>query len=373
MSSPVTDGLVRGVTQAFVLIATVLASLALIGVVVFAVALGLGAGLASTSSSMSGAAVDGYVHELGARESRNKLLSIRVEGVILGVPPRDRSAVFFMPEGFTYGYDVQHQLDEAAKKNDVKGILLHLQTPGGTIFGSRAIDEGVRRYQEKTKKPVVAYIEGLSASGGVMAMVGATRIYADHGSLIGSIGVLGPQLLFYNKPVATDGGLLGSGIVTQEGIEHTIISAGRGKDLGNPFRRATDEEIATLTRGVEAEYDAFVEHVATRRKIEPSTIRDRMGAMVFDNATAQQYGLIDGTASRDEAIARLADLAKVPKDFQVVRPQEGEAGMLRRLLTSTFGGEAPSAGAPMQALRTEVCSSVRMALAYYGDPAALCR
>lgn len=372
MSSPVTDGLVRGVTQAFVLIATVLASLALIGVVVFAISLGLGAGLASSSTRMSSAS-DGYVHELGSRDSRNKLLTLRVEGVILGVPPRDRSTVFFMPEGYTYGYDIQHQLDEAAGKNDIKGVLLHLQTPGGTIFGSRAIDEGVRRYKEKTKKPVVVYIEGLSASGGVMAMVNATKIYADHGSLIGSIGVLGPQLLFFNKPVATDGGLLGSGIVTKDGIEQTIISAGRGKDLGNPFRRATDEEIAALTRGVEIEYDAFVQHVAKSRNIEPATIRDRMGAMVFDNATAQQYGLIDGTASRDEAVARLAELAKVPKDYQVVRPTEGEGGMLRRLLSSSFDGDSTAAHPPQPLRRSEVCSPVRTPLAYYGDPATLCR
>jgi protease-4 len=205
--------------------------------------------------------------------------------------------------------------------------------------------------------------------------VGATRIYADHGSLIGSIGVLGPQLLFFNKPVATDGGLLNSGIVTQGGIEQTIISAGRGKDLGNPFRRPTEEEIASLTQGVEAEYAAFVEHVADNRRIDAETIRDRMGAMVFDNATAQQYGLIDGTASRGEAIARLAELAKVPKDYQVVRPGDGEGGMLRRLLSSRLGEtRPPPEGRTSEAIRpSEICAPVRTPLAYYGDPSTLCR
>jgi protease-4 len=370
-SSPVVDGIVRGLTQAVVLVITILASVVLVGTLVFAIAFGLGAGAASATRRTAG--TDDYLHVSGNRDSRNKLLTVRVEGPILGAPPKDRSTAFFL-SGFTFGYEVQQVLEDAAKDDHVKGVLLHLQTPGGTIFGSRAIHDGVMAYRNQTKKPVVAYIEGLSASGGVMAMVGATRIYADHGSLVGSIGVLGPQLYYFDRPMATDGGLLSSGIVTEGGIEQTVIAAGRGKDLGNPFRRPTQEEIATLSRGIEAEYEQFVQHVARNRRMQPTTIRDQMGAMIFDNATAQSLGLIDGTATRGESLAKLAELAGVSKDYQAVRPADDDASMLRRLLSAAARLREPMAELRTQdVLRAELCSSVRAPLVYYGDPAAACR
>jgi protease-4 len=368
-STPVKDGFVRGLTQAFVLVVGVMTALIFIGVVVFAVFAGIGAGMATAAGGVS--PTGGYVHVSGDRGSTDKLLMLRVQGPILGTPPKDRTTAFFLG-GFTYGYEVQQALEEAARNDEIKGVLVHLQTPGGTIFGSRAIHDGIKAYRDATRKPVVAYIEGLSASGGVMAMVGATQIYADHGSLIGSIGVLGPQLLFFNRPVATDGGLLGSGIVTEGGIEQTMITAGRGKDLGNPFRRPTEEEVATLTRGIEHEYDQFVQHVAANRDIDPATIRDQMGAMIFDNDAAQDFGLIDGTASRGEAVGKLAELAGVAKSYQVVRPGEEETSVLRRLLAALAPADARPAAAG-DAAKAELCASVRAPLAYYGDPAQLCR
>lgn len=368
--SPVADGFVRGLTQALVLVASVFACMVIIGVVLFALSLGLGAGLASARDDSDQAE---FVYETGDRGSQNQLLSVRVEGPILGTAPRDQSALFLLG-GFTYGYEVQRLLTEAAGKSQIKGVLLHLQTPGGTIFGSRAIHDGVVTYQQRTKRPVVAYIEGMSASGGVMAMVGATKIYADHGSLVGSIGVLGPQLLFYNKPLAMDGGLFEAGIVTQGGIEQTVISAGRGKDLGNPFRRPTEEEVSALRTGVESEYEQFVAHVARYRHIEPDVIRDQLGAMIFDNGMAEQVGLIDGTASHGEAVDALAKLAGVGSQYQVVRPGRTEPTMLRRLLSAWSSPREPRVGEDsIDVLKAAFCAAVRSPLVYYGDPSAICR
>lgn len=235
----VRDGIVQGIIQAFVVAFTA----GLVLMMIFAVFMMAGAGLGAGMGGAAGARIDGvgtgYVHQSGARSSRNKLLALRVRGIILGTSPRDRASSLFLAD-VTYGYDIQRALEDAAGRDDIKGVLLHLETPGGTIFGSRAIHDGVVHYKETAGKPVVAYVEGLSASGGVMAMVGADRIFADHGSLVGSIGVLGPQLIYYDKPMAVDGGLFGGGITTQGGIEQTIITAGRGKDLGNPFRRPTE-------------------------------------------------------------------------------------------------------------------------------------
>ncbi|RMH23343.1 MAG: S49 family peptidase, partial [Acidobacteria bacterium] len=299
--------------------------------------LGLGAGIGAALGA-GGEAVDGegpYVHVSGEKGSADRLLKITVEGLILGSPPREGDFYWDAFADVTYGYAVQDALRAAAEDDAIKGVLLHLRTPGGTIFGSRAIHDGVMAFR-RSERPVVAWIEGLSASGGVMAMVGADAIYADHGSFVGSIGVIGPVLTYFDQPVATEGGILGGGVVTRDGIEQIIVHAGRGKDLGNPFRRPTAEELANLQAGLDHEYDAFVAHVAEHRHIEPEAIRQAMGAQIFDNATAEGYGLIDGTRSRDEALAALAELAGVAESYQLVRPRK-HATSFWQLMSARLG------------------------------------
>jgi protease-4 len=374
--SELRDGLLRGLGMSMGLAIGLFLFVGL-GIVLLAMfAVGLGAGLSQAGFGGPAPGATGYTYVSGSRTSKNKLLSVRVSGVILGSPSREFGVPVFGEA--TFGYSVRRVLDEAANDAAIRGVLLHVQTPGGTIFGSRAIHEAVVAYRKKSSRPVVAYVEGLSASGGVMAMVGADKIYADHGSLVGSIGVIGPQWLFFNKPVAVDGGLFGQGITTKDGIEQTIITAGRSKDLGNPFRRPTAEELQVLQRAIDEEYALFVRHVAASRKIEEATIRDEMGAHVFDNAEAQRYGLIDGTLDKPGAFTALADLAKVGRDYQVVRPVMEHPSLLAQMLSARFAVVAqsdPGAFAEAQrAVRLEVCAAAeRYPLAYHGDPSALCR
>jgi protease IV len=318
-----------------------------------------------------GGEVDDYKFVSGKERSQNRLLKIAIRGPILGSPLDENSSLSLSGlGGITYGYQVQTLLDKAAKDSRIKGVLLHITTPGGTIFGSQAIFDGIKSYQKSTGKPIFAFVEGLSASGGVWAMVGADKIYADHGSLVGSIGILGPTLSFYNKPLATEGGLFGGGVTTQNGIEQFVISAGRGKDLGNPFRRPSPEEIKGLKNGVETEYQNFVNHVATARKLKPEVIRNQMGAMIFDNQQAQALGLIDGTLGQAATLERLAQAAAVSGNFKVVRPKQKASPILSQLLARSpqLSEETLTA---VQA--KELCALGQLhSLAYYGDVKALC-
>ena len=308
-----------------------------------------------------------YEHFLGDRDSDNLLLTIPVDGIILGSPSLEfgPSMVF---SGLTYGYPIKKTLLEAAEDERIQGVLLHLQTPGGTIYGARAIFDGVKAYRERTGRPVFAFVEGLSASGGVMAMVAADRIYADRGSRVGSIGVIAGMLTYYDEPVATEGGLFGGGIATRGGIEYTIVTAGRGKDLGNPFRRATEEELAVLQTGADREYDDFVSLVAAHRPVGESAIRDILGAMIFGNEKAESFGLSDGTLNRDETLERLAEQAGVGDDYQVVIQSRGRRKFWRQLLS--VGADPESA---LRASRRDLCRAVtRLPLAYHGDLSVLC-
>ena len=341
--------------------------------------LGLGAGIGATSSSFStGKDIEqtDYSFVSGEKDSENKLLSVPVNGIILGSAPEEDFS-FGLSDFLTYGYDIVETLEEAAEDDSIKGIFMPFRTPGGTIFGSQAIYRAIKNYREETGNPVVVYIEGISASGGVMAMVAADNIYADYGSLIGSIGVLGPSLTYFNKPMATDGGLFGGGIVTEGGFEKTAITAGRGKDIGNPFRKPSEEEIANLTAGVNNEYENFVNHVAKNRNMEPAMIRNEMGAQIFDNKMAQTYGLIDSTQYRGEAIISLAKMAKLGDDFKLIKPEYDRKSLMDQLL-GVFYKSSPtlqqSAQFTQQQLRSQLCGNSRqLTLAYHGDLAGICQ
>jgi protease IV len=354
--------------QAFIVTFAVLASITTIGVV-----LGFIAAIDGATGSEEAILASDYTHVAGDEGSPNRLLAIAIEGPILGHPPRDSFFADWGMEGIVYGYKVQQQLAEAAEDETVKGILLEVDTPGGTIFGSQAIFDGLESYRKETGRPIVAHVEGLAASGGVWAMVGADEIYADFGTGIGSIGVIGPMLTYYDSPTAFDGGLLGGGVTTERGISLFLVSAGRGKDFGNPFRKPTAEELAIAQKGVDRAYDEFVAHVAEARGIDAKKIRERIGAFLYGDEEAKQLGLIDGTLGRREAIAVLAEKAGVVDDYAVVRTAPRAQSLFAALFAS-FGGERPwSAARRASVSARELCGSLRLGmLAFHGDPRVLC-
>lgn len=298
----------------------------------------------------------------GERDSSNRLLAVPVRGLILG---EEQQQGLFAPADVTYGYEVQRELELAAEDEDVKGVVLELDTPGGTIYGARAIADGMAAYRERTGRPVVAWVSGLSASGGVYAMSGADEVLADRGTLIGSVGVVFGPISFYDGVTAIDGGILGGGVETQGGITEEYITAGRGKDLGNPYRPLTAEERATLQQGVDRAYGDFVDAVATGRGLDPSTIIEQIGALVYDEDTAVDLGLVDEVANRASAYARVAELAGLRTGNWQVSRIDRSTGSFLDLLGARVGlGTAPAApcvhGAQLLAVQgrpPRVCSS----------------
>lgn len=307
-----------------------------------------------------------YEHLSGKETSRDRILRIDITGPILGSPQNEEDTFFAPLVGVTYGYEVQRQLAEAAKDETIKAVFLNISTPGGTIFGAQAIADGIKTYRQATQKPVYAFIEGISASGGVWAMVAADKIYADHGSMIGSIGILGPSVFYYDRPTSLDNGLLQGG-VTANSIEERTLSAGRGKDIGNPFRRLTPQEIQVFQAGLEQEYTKFVNHVAQARGIDPNVIRNQMGAMIFSNDQAQSYRLIDGTRSRPQTLNALASAANLQEgEYAIVRFRRDRSPLINQL----FGVQSPPPALEAQQAwkQEQLCALSRLrALAYYGS------
>jgi protease-4 len=295
----------------------------------------------------------------------NELLSLKISGPILG--EADESP--FSLAGETYGYELKKQLIQAVDEDNIKGVVLEINSPGGTIYGAHAIADGVTYFKNKTHKPVYAYIQGVGASGAYWAAVSSDKIYADFGSDIGSIGVIMGPFQYYDKPVSEDGGLFGGGVVTQNGIETQYITAGKSKDVGSPYRRLTPDEISQLQQQVNNDYDVFVGYVSERRSIPEATIRGQIGAMAYDNKTAKSLHLIDETASREDVYNALAEKAGVKADFQVTRVKT-KGGFWSTMLGAVTGKPAKQASTTQPA--GTACATSTLHLAYAGNVTDLC-
>src|SRR5258706_1226444 len=284
-----------------------------------------------------------YETVYGPKESKNKLLSLDVSGVIVGDQGSQKDVFGTLNTNTVSGYDLKEELMIASKNPKIKGVVLEISSPGGTIFGSRAIEEGVEYYKEKTHKPVYTFVSGLAASGGYMASLASDKIFADYGSAVGSIGVIYGPFKYYDKVLSEDNGLLEGGVVTQNGIQQFTFTAGKYKDFGNPYRKMTQTEIDSTQKTVDNEYDNFVTLVSDMRHIPASTIKGTLGALVYDNKTAQEFNLIDGTLNRERTYDLLASKAGIKnEDFQVIR-KKTQPTLVNALVGSIYHSNTPTA------------------------------
>ncbi|MFZ4516065.1 MAG: S49 family peptidase [Acidimicrobiia bacterium] len=355
----------RSIIQALVWVTAIGMAFVLTTFMLFIV---VGAAISAIASTGSQTASD-YDVLYGEKNAKHKLLAIPVSGVIYGSPETDGGGGLFS-SGLTYGYEVKQQLLDAADDDSIDGVVLVMNTPGGTIYGSKAIADGVMEYQKRTNRPVVAWVASLSASGGMYAMAPATRVLADHGTLIGSIGVRIGPFEYYDKVKAVQGPFFSGGVETVNGITYTEITAGRGKDVGSPYRPLTDEEKAVFQTGVNNSYNAFVAQVAEGRKLSEQKIREQIGALIYDELTAKQLGLIDDIAEKESAFKQTAELAKLRgSDWKVIQKKDEGAGLLG--LLGQGSGTTPNA-ATIGSASTASCIAQRIPVAFYGDLAALC-
>lgn len=210
---------------------------------------------------------------------------------------------------------VENQLQESRtgtlKEGRVKAILLHLNTPGGTVTDSDGIYRQLLAYKEKYKTPIYAYVDGLCASGGMYITSACDRVYSSPSSIIGSVGVfIGP---FFNFKEA----------MNKFGINSELLTQGKNKDMMNPFRTWKPGEDDSLKAICSYYYDRFVDIVTTSRpRIDKEKLLNDYGANVFDPKKAESIGFIDESDSN--YIAVMKDLMKAAgidesKPYQVVK------------------------------------------------------
>ncbi|WP_416182643.1 signal peptide peptidase SppA [Helicobacter anatolicus] len=191
---------------------------------------------------------------------------------------------------------IYEQIKKIDTNPNIKGVLLLINSPGGAVGASVEISDLIKELNLKI--PVVAYVQGVMASGSYYGGMHASKIFANRGALIGSIGVIFSSMNVEN-------------LMQKIGISTQGISAGEYKEIGTPMRKWTPQEKEFLNNLIQEEYHMFISDVAEARKLSISDYKKFAEGKIFSAKNAQKLGLIDEVGSMDDAINALKDLSQV--------------------------------------------------------------
>ena len=183
-------------------------------------------------------------------------------------------------------------LDRAFRKGRPVAVALSINSPGGSPVQSSLIADRIRRNADRRRLPVHAFVEDVAASGGYWLATAADDIWADHSSLLGSIGVIAAGFGF-------------SDLIARHGIERRVHTAGRSKSMLDPFRPETAEDVARLERLMAPMHEAFKAQVAARRGARLAQGLDLFTGDVWTGAQAVEVGLADGIAHLEPKLRQL--------------------------------------------------------------------
>jgi protease IV len=225
---------------------------------------------------------------------------------------------------------VREELEKAEADDQVRAVVLRINSPGGTVTASDVLFHEITRFKERRKVPVVASILDVGASGGYYVALAADRIFAHPTTVTGSIGVL---MLTVNA----------SGLLEKIGVSASYVTSGAFKDMGSPFRALRPEERALFQDLIDGFYGRFVGLVAQSRKIDEARVRAFADGRIYTAGEALSLGLIDQVGYLEDAIAAARSAAGLTEARVVIyhRPRQ-----YRATIYSSTDAPPVSAGLP---------------------------
>ena len=216
-------------------------------------------------------------------------------------------------------------LKKYEKDDEIRAIVLRVDSPGGAVAPSQEIYDAVKRI--KAKKKVVVSMGNLAASGGYYISAPADKIYAEPGTLTGSIGVI-----FQHFNVR--------GLLEFAKVDETTLKSGKYKDTLSPFRPIQDtdrEEIQGISDDV---YGQFVKAVADGRNIPEAKVREIAEGRIYTGRRAKELKLVDELGGMDDALAAAWALAGQSGDPKFQYPAHEREFSVRDLMKGAFQGAA---------------------------------
>lgn len=234
-------------------------------------------------------------------------------------------------QGTGLGMSQEHQivgekmikdLQDLREDDDVKAVVIRVNSPGGSAFASEQIWREVCLLKEK--KPVVVSMGGMAASGGYYISCAANRIFAEPTTLTGSIGIFGmiPDM---------------SELMTEKiGLKFDVVKTNEMSDIGTMARPFNEAESAQMQKMINRGYDLFTKRVADGRGMAQDSVKLIAEGRVWTGEQGLNIGLVDELGNLDDAVAHAAELAKVEKFRAVGYPAPDNP--FDQLLNQTKGG-----------------------------------
>lgn len=254
------------------------------------------------------------ISEEGLPTGGPKVAVVELEGIIL-----DGSAAV-------------RELRERADDPSIKAVVLRVNSPGGVVAPTQEIFTAIQRVR-KGGKPVVASLGAVAASGGYYVATAADRIYANPGTLTGSIGVI---MQMANL----------EGLLKKVGVEYVVVKAGSYKDVGNFARTMSPEERRMLQALLDDVYSQFVDAVAEGRGLERKEVLAFADGRIYSGQQALGLKMVDELGGFEDAVEAAGKLANIPGRPRVIYPRKKFS--FKDLIDSRLG--LPGAGQLLPAL-----------------------
>lgn len=259
-------------------------------------------------------------------KEKGKVLVISIRGTISDNPKKR-----FLSTRPSMVQEVVSQLRKAEQDPEVRAVILKVNSPGGSVTASDILYHEIMAFKQKTKAKVVVAMMNVAASGGYYISLPADYILAHPTSVTGSVGVL-----FLRPDVA--------GLMDKIGVGVEVSKTGHNKDMGSPFRPATNEEKQIIQDLIDRLGNRFLDRIAEHRKIDTDTLTAISTARIFLADDALKLGMVDSIGYLNDAVSEAKKLADLPQDAKIVvyRRTEYPDDNLYNPTTSHFEGHGLS-------------------------------
>lgn len=218
-------------------------------------------------------------------------------------------------------HDVIESLKQYGESKGVKAVVVRIDSPGGAVAPTQEIYEEIEKLRKK--KPVIASLGGMAASGGYYIASACDQVVSNPGTLTGSIGVI-MELGNVEE------------LMKKIGVQGYNIKSGANKDLGSPMKPLSPEGRAILQGLVNSVHAQFVRDVAKGRKMEEEKVRELADGRVYSGEQAKGLGLVDLLGNMEDAIDQAAKRSGIKGKPQVVYSRAEQKSWWDRLFSSTL-------------------------------------
>lgn len=233
-------------------------------------------------------------------EGKEKILLIPVKGII---SDHGRKGMFRTEPSMVQ--DIVSQLRLAEKDSHIKAVMLTIDSPGGSVTASDLLYHEILAFKERTGIKVTAVLMNIATSGGYYMALPADLIMAHPTSVTGSVGVIFLRPKIY-------------GLLDKIGVDVAVNMSGEKKDMGSPFREATETEVAIFQDLTDRLGTRFIDLVEKHRPVDPDKLADISTARIYLAEEARGCGLIDEVGYLSDAVNRTRLLAALPEKSRLV-------------------------------------------------------